>query len=553
MRKKTLLLLAAILAISFSGCRNCDCEKESLSPTDSTTVIAVETQPVLDGEELVILYTNDLHGGYLRDDRQGALGFPALAAYKKGLEQDGFYCILLDGGDAFIGSDPAFKATGIVNIMDHMNYSFAVPGEQEFALGNKGFLHMAENLDTMQYLCCNFPDAEAVNNPIKPYEIIDYNGINIAFLGITSPDHVAKLQDDFKRDGEQVFYDMIQNVIDEVKAQGADYVIALAHLGTNPADTPFTSVDVIKRTTGLNILLDGHSHSVIENKRILDMDDRAVLLCSGGSDFAGFMDVRLNLETGELTVDRITEVPEEDTEIQGYVETLKNQEFVYSNQVIGSSEVELNSIESDGVFRSRLMETPMGNFCADAYRMVLDADIAIVNAGNIHGKIPKGDITIQNVCSVVPADMEICIVQTTGQKILDALEVAYRYADKEENPDFLQISGITCRIDSNIPSGVILDDNGNFCGVSGERRVCDVMVNGTPIQPDHLYTVASNTYLLQTGGNGFSMFLGDEIIQKSHMTESQILLCYIQQDLNGVISAEQYGAVGQDKRIDIIK
>ncbi len=545
MKKVSVLLLAVALLVSFGGCKNC--EKDTPSTTEATMESVVETQPAQDGEELVILYTNDLHGAYLRDTRRGTLGFAALASYKNQLEQEKSNVILLDGGDAFLGSDSAFKAAGILDIMDHMGYSFAVPGEHEFDFGIDSFLHMAENLDHLQYLCCNIPATDTRDAAIKSYAVVDYSGVKVAYLGIAAPgcdpDATGDVQD---------FYDTIQGVIDEVKADDVDFVIGLSHLGTNPTESPWTSVEVIKHTTGLNILLDGHSHSAVEDKRISDKDDRSVLLCSGGSQFDGFMDVRLNLGSGVSTSKRITEVPEDDKEILSYVDTLKNQELVFLSQVIGTSEVEMESLDTDGAWQTRLRETALGNFCADAYRLVLGTDVAMVNAGNIRGEILKGDVTLQDVQSVVPFNMESGIAEVTGQEILDALEMAYRMAG-EENTGFLQLSGITCQVDTKTPSGVILDADGNFCGVSGQRRVHEVMVNGEPIQPERVYTIASNAYLLKYGGDGFSMLVKDGAFQRSDMTEPQILLSYIQQDLEGVITEDLYGLTGDVKRIDIIK
>ena len=98
----------------------------------------------------------------------------------------------------------------------------------------------------------------------------------------------------------------------------------------------------------------------------------------------------------------------------------------------------------------RNAETNLGDLCADAYRILLGADIAFVNGGGVRDNIKVGDITYGDIIKVHPFGNEACLVEVTGQQIKDALELGSA-AYPGESGGFLQVSGLTYTINADIP------------------------------------------------------------------------------------------------------
>lgn len=221
-----------------------------------------------------------------------------------------------------------------------------------------------------------------------------------------------------------------------------------------------------------------------------------------------------------------------------YNETLK--------AVIGHTDVELtvnNAATGERAVRSA--ETNLGDLSADAYRVMLGADVGLCNGGGVRTGIKAGNITFNDALAVFPFGNMGCVVEVTGQQLKDALEMAARNCP-EENGGFLQVSGMTYTIDTSVKSGVTLDDKGNFTGVSGAYRVTDITVGGEPLDLSKTYTVASHNYMLKSGGDGMAMFKGSNVIKDEVMVDVDILAGYIKR-LGGNVGAEYANPAGQGR------
>ena len=191
----------------------------------------------------------------------------------------------------------------------------------------------------------------------------------------------------------------------------------------------------------------------------------------------------------------------------------------------------------------RNAETNLGDLCADAYRDQSGAEIAFVNGGGIRVSIAAGDITLNNILKVHPFGNAMCVVEATGQEILDALEWASRNVPGE-NGGFLQVSGLTYEIHTYIESSCTSDDKGGFTGVTGEYRVKNVKVGGEDLDLERTYTLASHNYMLKSGGDGINMFTDNTVLQDEVKLDNQVLIDYIVDTLGGVVGeqyAEPYG------------
>lgn len=524
------------------------------------TAFAEETA----AKDVVVLYTNDVHCGI--DEN---IGYAGLAAYKKAFAKAGYDVLLVDNGDAIQGGPVGTLSKGeyIIDIMNEVGYDVATIGNHEFDYGMDQFMALREKAK-FPYVSANFTDLEG--KPIlDPFVIKEAGGRKIAFVGASTPETFTKSTPTYFQNekGEYIYdfcegedgkrlYAAVQKAVDDAREAGAEYVVVLAHLGIDGSSVPYTSSDLIVNTNGIDAVLDGHSHSTIEQEVVKNKDGEEVLLSSTGTKLAAVGALTIAAD-GTLSTRLHTESIFQDDETTAFVEGIKAQYGETLAKVVASSQVDLivndlTAVDSEGkpirIIRSQ--ETNLGDLCADAYRLVSGADIGVVNGGGIRAAIPAGDITFEQIISVHPFGNALCVVEATGQQILDALEKSVSKLP-DENGGFWQVSGLTFTVDMSVPSTVVVDDKGNFVEVSGERRVKDVKVGGEDLDPAKTYTLASHNYMLKSGGDGFNMFINDKLLQDEVMLDNQVLITYITENLGGVIGEEYAEPYGQG-RITII-
>ncbi len=239
----------------------------------------------------------------------------------------------------------------------------------------------------------------------------------------------------------------------------------------------------------------------------------------------------------------VTQAEEMETLING----IKGRYEAELAKVLGHTEYDLTTLFPENGERAiRSSETNLGDLCADAYRTVLGTDIGLMNGGGIRADLKKGDITYNDTLTVFPYGNMICAIEVTGQQLKDALEMGAKNLP-EENGAFLHVSGMTYTIDPSIPSSVVLDDKGNFAGVSGAYRVQDIMVGGAPLDPEKTYTVASHDYMLRSGGDGMTMFSGCKVLLDNVMSDVDVLSSYINEDLGGAVGEAYKDPAGQGR------
>jgi 2',3'-cyclic-nucleotide 2'-phosphodiesterase (5'-nucleotidase family) len=542
-----------------------------------------------DGEpaagDIVILYTNDVHCGVdpaAGDD--GAvtnIGYTGVSAYykeMKGLAGEG-NVTLLDAGDAVQGDAIGTLSQGqyLVDIMNQVGYEIFVPGNHEFDYGMERMLELMGNLDA-KVISSNFTDLKTNKLVYDPYTIITYgegeNATKVAYVGITTPESFTKstpvyFQDDSGKyiygfregnDGQEL-YDAVQDAVDSAKAAGADYVVAVGHLGIDAQSAPWRSTDVIANTSGIDAFIDGHSHSTVEGDVVKNKAGKDVILTQTGAKLANMGRMIIKADGG-ITTKLIKGYDKSDTATSAFIADIEKDFADDLAAKIGETKVALTVNDpATGKRIVRQSETNLGDLCADAYRYILGngktgtangpADVAFVNGGGVRANIDAGDITFGEVIAVHPFNNVGCVVEATGQEILDALEMAARVVP-EENGGFLQVSGLTYTIDATVASTVAVDDKKNFVEVTGARRVKDVKVGGEAIDPGKTYTLASHNYMLLNGGDGINMFMDNKVVVQPVLLDNQILINYIDEYLNGVVGEAYSDPYGQD-RINIIE
>ncbi len=521
-------------------------------------------------KDLVVLFTSDVHCGI----DQG-FGYAGLVAIRDNLKKTN-HVLLVDNGDAIQGEPVGTMTTGdaIITLMNSVGYDIAIPGNHEFDYGMDRFLELAKKA-RFPYISCNFnKEGELV---FEPYVIKEFDGVKVAFVGVTTPKTITSstpkyFQDDagnyiygFMQDdtGEGV-YNAVQTAVDAARENGARYVVALGHVGNEETCAPWTYADIIANTTGIDAFLDGHSHDT-DQVTMKNKDGVDVLRSACGTKLGGVGWLKIEAATGKLTTglytwDNAVSAPEllgiqnNASQAVKAATTALNQKL---GQKVAKSAVDLTIYDPEAVDQSgkpirivRNAETNLGDLCADAYRDQSGADIAFVNGGGVRTSLKAGDITLGDILKVHPFGNAMCVVEATGQQILDALEFGARNVPGE-NGGFLQVSGLTYEIHTYIESTATTDSNGMFTGVTGEYRVKNVMVDGKPLELDKVYTLASHNYMLKNGGDGFNMFMDCKLLVDESMLDNQVLINYISGTLEGVIGQEYADPYGQGRIVAV--
>ncbi len=556
--------------------------KKFLSLTLAATMLWGSAMPAFaaentaaDADDIVVLFTNDVH--CTADD---GMTYAAVAGYKAQMEETvgADNVTLVDNGDAIQGGILGTLSDGewIVDIMNEVGYDLAIPGNHEFDFGMDQFLDIAENQADYTYLSSNFVDADG-DTVLDPYAIISYGAsgdADVAYVGISTPETLSKSTPAFfqdengnyiygfcQDDNGQELYDRVQTTVDDARAHGADYVVALAHLGEDAQSSPWMSTEVIANTTGIDAVLDGHSHTVEPEKIVENADGEDVVLAQTGTKAESIGQLTIDPDTGDMTTqlvplaDVATDTPAY-TQAQRFIEGIQEQYQDVVAEVIATSDVDLTVNDpATGERRVRSAETNLGDLCADAYREMMGADIGFVNGGGVRADIAAGDVTYGDIIAVHPFGNMACLAEVSGQQILDALEMGARFVGTAENGGFLQVSGLKYTINTAIPSSVVTDDTGAFVEVSGARRVSDVQVENRetgayePLDPNATYTLASHNYMLKQGGDGFTMFGADNInlLKDETMVDNEVLIDYISDTLGGTIGQEYADPYGQGR------
>ena len=516
-------------------------------------------------QDVVVLFTSDVHCGV----DQG-FGYAGLAAIRDNFAKTN-HVVLVDDGDSIQGEPIGTMTTGESNIelMNAVGYDIAIPGNHEFDYGMDRFLELTKKAN-FPYISANFMHNDEL--VFSPYVIKEFDGVKIAFVGISTPKTITSSTPKYFQDengnfvytfcqdetGEKL-YAAVQKAVDDARAEGAAYVVALGHLGIEAECTPWMSTEVIANTTGINALLDGHSHSILEQEKVLNKDGEEVLLSACGTKLQAIGYLRIakdgTLSTGLYKWDNKTSLPALlglDNEVAKTVNEAMSALNDKLGEVVAKSAVDLviNDPVATDTRIIRTAETNLGDLCADAYRDQSGADIAFVNGGGIRVKIAAGDITLNDILRVHPFGNEMCVVEATGQQVLDALEWGAR-AVPGENGGFLQVSGLTYEIHTYIESSCTADENGLFTGVAGEYRVKNVMVGGEPLDVNKTYSLACHNYLLKNAGDGFTMFQQDTLLQDSVKLDNQVLIDYITGTLNGVVGEEYADPYGQGRIVAV--
>lgn len=474
-------------------------------------------------KSIVVFYDNDVHCNID--------GYPAFAGIRDAVAStDTSYVLTVSSGDFVQGGTAGVLSKGEypVCVMNTVGYDAVTIGNHEFDYKSQRLVELT-NMLNCPVTCVNFTRPNEPEPVFKPYVIKKCGKKSVAFIGVLTPSTLTIEHNAFfDEDGRQLYdlhtsdvYQLIQKYVDKARQEGADYVVLLSHIGSS--EDEFTVTKLISATNGIDVVLDGHSHSVIEHEYALNKDEKQVLFTQTGTQFAYVGKLLISKDSQiSTTLIPFADITQRSAKVQATLDSVKVFYNEVANRKIGYSEVPLTINGADGKRAIRKAETNLGDFVADSYRYVGESEIGIVNGGGVRTDLKVGNVTYQNLIDISPFCNTVDVISCKGNAIIEMLNDSYKLLP-EENGAFMQISGLKCTINLS-PQGNYVSDVLILDGKTGEY---------TNIMPEKEYTLCATGYMLEL----YADILGDyTTIKKEIMTDNEATYEYLKTGLHGTIS-----------------
>ncbi len=499
--------------------------------------------------KLVIVHTNDIHGRAVVDVDTPSFGYARLSAYVKQLKDAGAKVLLLDAGDASQGL-PLVNLSKGENAIDFMN----AVGYDAMAIGNHEFDFGADNLLQLQtraafpMLAANIT-RESDGEPLFPAnKIFDLgDGVKVGVFGLATPETKTKANPAYTKGivfaADEALYACAQAQVDELKEAGCTLIVCLSHLGVDESSAPNRSIDVIDHTTGIDLLIDGHSHTEVTKQQ------GSTMLVSTGSNGnnIGCVTVENSAVTEAKLVPAFDETTSQDPtagqdeDVAALVNTANDALQAQLSAVFARSDVDLDGAREN----VRTKETNLGDLSCDAaiwgaeQMTGVKPDMAVMNGGGIRESIAAGDITLYDLKAVFPFNNTLFVLRLTGKELLEMLE-ASTFALPEQLGAFPQVAGVTFTVDLSVPyeNGEPYGDSTYFAPAKPGSRVTITTVGGKAFDENALYTVVTNDFLAN-GGDTYAVMA---LPAKTDGLNTGMLL---EDALQGYISQALGGTVGE--------
>lgn len=496
----------------------------------------------------VILHSNDVHGAIA--------GYANIAQLRNEYEAEGAEVILVDAGDFSQGTTYVSTSKGFdaITMMNAAGYDVATLGNHEF---DYGYAQLKSNLEKAEFqvICADVFD-ESGNTIYPAYTIITTgSGMKIAFIGFETPEAQTKANPALIKGltflAEDELYAVAQENIDKVKAEGADLVIALSHLGVDAESEPNRSIDLYANTTGFDFIIDGHSHTVMTE------GENGEPIQSTGTAFANIGVIVIDNETKTIEENFLRSVSHDedgttvyditnDVAVSGYAQEIMDRVNGEYNIVFAESLVDLNGERDPG---NRTEETNLGDLVSDAIMWTVLKDegslsvdtanaVAIVNGGGIRASINSGSITKKDVNTVLPFGNTITVVYVTGAELLEALE-ASTYCTPTAVGGFPQVAGIEFTVDTTkaYDSNAETYPASTYYGPASINRVTINNVNGREFDENATYAVITNDFMA-AGGDTYYAFASSENKFDTGIPLDEAVMAYITDSLGGVVGED---------------
>ena len=487
----------------------------------------------------VILHSNDVHGAI--DD------YAYMAALRDEYKGKGAEVILADAGDYSQGTAyvSITKGENAFDMMNAVGYDVATIGNHEF---DYGWEQLKANADkaTFKIVCADVLEGGATI--FDPYTIIEKGGVKIGFFGMQTPEAQTKANPALIQGltflAGKDLYDCAQAQVDALETAGADVIICLSHLGVDASSKPNTSYDMLDNTNGIDMVIDGHSHTVMKATAETPIQ-------STGTAFANIGVIVIDNATKKIVDNFLYEVPgtlTADTAVAAKANEIMEHVNMEYGAVFAKSEVELNGAKAPNGNRDG--ETNLGDLITDAMLWSIQKNpdsvtvpmenvLAITNGGGIRAPIHKGDVTKKDVNTVLPFGNTVAVVYVTGAELLEALE-ASTYCTPKAVGGFPQVSGIEFIVDTSAAydANDTTYPGSTYYGPKSINRVTIIGVNGEEFDPEATYAVITNNFLA-AGGDTYYAFANASAQFDTGLPLDEVLMDYITEELGGVIG-EKY-------------
>ncbi|MGX7350016.1 5'-nucleotidase C-terminal domain-containing protein [Dolosicoccus paucivorans] len=502
-------------------------------------ITAQEVTDEIDGPDVTIVHTNDMHGRIESTDRE--LGMSKVKAFVEQENPD----LVLDAGDAFQGLPISNSDQGetMAELMNQVGYDAMAVGNHEFDFGYDQALAYQELLDFPLLSANVYKDGERV---FQPFTTVEKNGRNFGIVGLSTPETLTKTHP--KNVEGLTFRNPIAEGLDQFEALqslNVDTYIYLVHLGIDSETIPQWRGDSLAKVLADRhplaqiLVIDGHSHTK-ESMRFNN-----VTYSQTGAHLAN---------VGKLTLKGQGKDKDYQANAKYFsVEDLNElNTHAVTDQMIGSAKERYEKANAEVIIKNnpihfagerddvRRRETNLGNLLADiVYEygqtgFSNPTDLAVMNGGGIRASITNEVVTKGDIIAVSPFGNTIAQIEVTGHQLYDMFEHALR-----TDVEFDEKGKVV--LDSNgLPT---LGANGGFLQVSKSvllhfdalkepgRRVWDLKILNpatgqfNTVRLNDKYYLATNDFLA-AGGDGYTMLGG---LREEGPSMDDVVLTYLKQ------------------------
>jgi 2',3'-cyclic-nucleotide 2'-phosphodiesterase (5'-nucleotidase family) len=478
-------------------------------------------EPCSGMKSIVILYENDAHCGID--------GYTKMAGLRDAINSsDTAYAAAVCCGDFLQGNTTGAISKGqyIADILRLMDYHALTLGNHEFDYGVPRMKALLEQVGT-PVVCANLYEAGEPQPIFAPYVIHQYGDKRVAYIGACTPETMILegysfydtngiLLYDLK---PKTFYQLIQQAVDAARAEGADYVVLLSHVGETPQSMGFSSYRLVNNTRGIDVVLDGHSHEIIENARVANLDGKEITVTQTGTQFANIGKLLITPDGRFITqLIKSKDIPYENAKVTAATDSIHQMVKAVTSTVVAHSDYTLVVSDENDQWVVRGEETNAGDLVADAYRYALKADIGFENGGGIRNDIHAGDITYGDVIGMLPYDNTLRRIMVSGEQLQQMLTRCTSLVPVLDG-NFPQCSGLRFVVHSKshtVSDIEILQEDGSYA----------------PIDLHHSYSVALTNYNHE-GGGFFECFKKCPVLFESSLRYYEALADYLSKVLGG--------------------
>ena len=496
----------------------------------------LQAKPKALQKSIVILYENDVHCAID--------GYQKLAGLRDAIA-DTAYVAVVSSGDYVQGGTAGAISRGqyVADIMRTVGYDAITLGNHEFDYPVNYVSGLLQHINA-PVVCANFYAMGAKKPVYAPFIIKKFGKTKIAFVGAATPTAFLTETSAFFVNDQQAYhlcepncYDVLQQAVNKARKKGAQYVIVLSHLGEDPNQTNVESHGLAANTTGIDIILDGHTHSVVPHDTVLNKAGKPVIITETGTKFLNIGHLLITpdgkMHNELLPMQELTAV---NSRVKATTDSVQQLMRELTQRVVCHSDVRLRILDENGKQLVRMGETNLGDLVCDAYRIYADADIALANGGGIRTEKHAGDLTYGDIADILPYDNNLWVVEVTGATIQELLRKNCSFLPVEDG-SFPQVSGL------------------RFTARVSDHSVYDIEVLNKqtneyePLDLNKTYTIATIDYCV-TGGGFYDVLKNAKVVQRFDILYRDVLVEFLEKNLGGNISNDYLEPQGRIKIID---